>query len=157
MTIHDRAGTHAFCACGENVTEIYTESGSLYEIADGHVRRQNEDAVKRGDGEWQRLVTQFPTTPTVGYPLELVMESLARYGADDSGATGGETSNVTTRRTSRVTRVLTQNDFAYIPDWQLDDLATALEPADMLRMCTPGGYPMFAHEDVQYVAKKQAR
>ena len=44
-----------------------------------------------------------------------------------------------------------------IPDWQLDDLATALEPADMLRMCTPGGYPMFAHEDVQYVAKKQAR
>ncbi len=84
---------------------VTTESGSVYEFEADRVRRVNTDATKRGDGEWQTLFTMFPKTPTVGHPMVLVLESLARYGGDDQGTPPEFVSGETTRRTTPVTEV----------------------------------------------------
>lgn len=84
---------------------VETESGSTYEFEGNRVRRVNESANKRGDTEWQPLVTMFPKTPTVGYPMLLVLKSLVRYGGDDHGTPPDRADEVTTRRTTTVTNV----------------------------------------------------
>ena len=84
---------------------VTTESGSQYEIEADRVRRVNRDHTKRGDGDWQPLVSMFPPRPVVGSPMTLTMKSLARYGGDDIGTPPELADEVTTRRTSRVTSV----------------------------------------------------
>lgn len=79
---------------------VRTYSGSSYEFRDGVVRRVNDGAAKRADGEWVRVITMFPKTPEVGFCMTLVLESLAAHGPDDEGNEGGA---VTTRMTSVVT------------------------------------------------------
>ncbi len=79
---------------------VRTQSGSRYEFKPGMVRRVNDDAHKRADGEWVQLRAMFPKTPTVGYRLSLVLETLAAHGPDDDGNEGGI---ITTRLTSAVT------------------------------------------------------
>ena len=78
-----------------------TESGSKYEIANGKVRRVNETASKRGDGEWFTLVSH----PEIYFhpPFTLIMESLSEYGVDDFGNAGG--TEITMRLTSPVTNI----------------------------------------------------
>jgi len=84
---------------------VTTESGSVYEIESTRVRRVNPDATKRGDGDWQELLTMFPKTPTVGHPMLLVMKSLAHLGQDDYGTPRELASGETTRRTTPVVEV----------------------------------------------------
>lgn len=84
---------------------VTTESGARYEFRPGEVRRLNPSAEKRGDGEWQRLRTMFPNTPTVGAPMVLVIDSLAGYGTDDYGTPTDEASDTTTRHTTRVVSI----------------------------------------------------
>jgi len=82
---------------------VTTESGAVYEFAEGRVRRVNESHVKRADGDWVRLVTMFPKTPEVGVGMVLVLESLAEHGPDDYGTRVPDAT--TTRVTTRVTEV----------------------------------------------------
>ena len=91
---------------------IHTESGAVYEFAGDRVRRVNPDHNKRGDGDWQVLVTQFPKTPIVGSPMVLVVESLAHYGGDDYGTPPEKVSDTTTRRTTPVARIEASMDAA---------------------------------------------
>ena len=86
-------------------TLIDTESGARYEFDGGRVRRVNPDHNKRGDGEWQVLVSRFPETPVVGSPMVLVMESLSRYGEDDYGTSPEFVGDTTTRTTTPVVRI----------------------------------------------------
>lgn len=86
-------------------TLIDTESGARYEFDGGRVRRVNPDHNKRGDGEWQVLVSRFPETPVVGSPMVLVMESLSRYGEDDYGTSPEFVGDTTTRTTTPVVRM----------------------------------------------------
>lgn len=102
---------------------LKTESGAVYEYAlresqvqyEGGewsreteavpmIRRVNPEAEKRGDGEWQELLTPLSTGSLEGYRMVLVMKSLARYGQDDHGTSpeDAEASGVTTRVTTRV-------------------------------------------------------
>jgi hypothetical protein len=81
---------------------VHTESGAIYEFRNNKARRVNPSHNKRGDGEWQTLITRFPKTPVVGSPMVLVLASLTRYGPDDIGTDPGEASPVTTRRTTPV-------------------------------------------------------
>ena len=74
-------------------------------IDGGRVRRVNPDHNKRGDGEWQVLVSRFPETPVVGSPMVLVMESLSRYGEDDYGTSPEFVGDTTTRTTTPVVRI----------------------------------------------------
>lgn len=68
------------------------------------IRRVNPEAEKRGDGEWQELLTPLSAGSLEGYRMVLVMRSLARYGQDDHGTSpeDAEASGVTTRVTTRV-------------------------------------------------------
>lgn len=84
---------------------VTTESGSQYEIEADRIRRVNDRHTKRGDGDWQPLVSMLPNPPKPGYHMLLVMKSLARYGDDDIGTPPDLVDEVTTRRTSRVTSV----------------------------------------------------
>lgn len=84
---------------------VTTESGSQYEIEADRVRRINPAHTKRGDGDWQPLVSMFPKVPKVGYPMVLVVESLTRYGGDDLGTPPELADEVTTRRTTSVTAI----------------------------------------------------
>lgn len=84
---------------------VHTESGAVYEFEAGRVRRANPAHGKRGDGDWQVLVSQYPETPTVGTRMVLVMESLRRYGGDDQGTPDHMASDVTTRTTTPVSRI----------------------------------------------------
>lgn len=70
---------------------VTTESGSVYEIEDGRVRRLSVWTM-RGDGDWVALLR--PVRPEVGVSMLLMLEAL------------GE-GNLTVRRTSRVTEVTT--------------------------------------------------
>jgi hypothetical protein len=69
---------------------IHTETGSVYEVTDFHVRRRNSDGAMRRDGEWVAFHTF--TAPVVGESMVFELEPL---GDGD----------VTLRRTSRVTEV----------------------------------------------------
>lgn len=85
-----------------------TKTGSEYEIvnhpAGDMIRRINASAEKRADGEWVRLYGHSPIE--VGHSAVLVMESLARYGSDDTGFDqGDEITFQTTRTTSTVDEV----------------------------------------------------
>ena len=71
-----------------------TETGSEYEINDGLIRRVNDSSELRADGVWVRLYGR--SNIEVGYPVELVLESLAPPG------TG---STITRRTTSYVTEI----------------------------------------------------
>lgn len=84
------------------ITRVTTESGAVYEFADGKVRRVNESHEKRGDGDWQKLLRLNPTPIRVGMRMTLTMESLSRYGSDDHGTAPEDASPVTTRTTTRV-------------------------------------------------------
>ena len=89
--------------------KVHTTSGAVYEIeevepGDVRVRRVNDGHVKRGDGEWQRLVG-LPVVIEDGEPMVLVMESLARYGTDDLSPRFSRVGPVTTRVTTPVTSV----------------------------------------------------
>lgn len=87
---------------------VTTTSGAIYEFDKlGQVRRVNDSHVKRGDAEWQKL-TNKPTIE-VGRPMILVMESLARYGGDDYGTKLEDVSPYTTRRTTAVTMIETDD------------------------------------------------
>jgi len=87
---------------------LKTESGAVYEyVMQGEtpmIRRVNPEHEKRGDGEWQELLTPLSTGSLEGYRMVLVMRSLAHYGQDDYGTSPGdaESSGVTTRVTTRV-------------------------------------------------------
>ena len=87
---------------------LKTESGAVYEyVMQGEtpmIRRVNPEHEKRGDGEWQELLTPLSTGSLEGYRMVLVMRSLARYGQDDYGTSleDAEASGVTTRVTTRV-------------------------------------------------------
>lgn len=58
-----------------------TETGSLYEIEEGMVRRVNPDHPKMADGEWIELI-QEPEVE-IGKRVSLVTTSLFPYGMDD--------------------------------------------------------------------------
>lgn len=87
---------------------LKTKSGAVYEytVVDGvpMIRRVNHDHEKRGDGEWQEMLTPLSSGSLVGFRLLLVLKSLARYGQDDSGTSAEEAdaSSVTTRVTTHV-------------------------------------------------------
>lgn len=88
--------------------KFWTESGSKYEVrvtgytTEGYfIRRVNDSHVKRGDEEWQELLS--PPEIEVGLPATLLMKSLSDYGPDDEGNVGG--TNVTMRRTTEVVRI----------------------------------------------------
>lgn len=87
---------------------LKTESGAVYEYAlQGEtpmIRRVNPGHEKRGDGEWQELLTPLSAGSLEGYRMVLVMRSLARYGQDDHDTSpdDAEASGVTTRVTTRV-------------------------------------------------------
>lgn len=89
---------------------LKTQSGAIYEYVidpDNNapmIRRVNPEAEKRGDGEWQELLTPLSAGSLEGYRMVLVMKSLARYGQDDYGTSreDAEASGVTTRVTTRV-------------------------------------------------------
>lgn len=83
-----------------------TYSGSQYEIEERRIRRVNDTASKRGDGDWQELVNR--PRIEVGQPAVLTMISLAKYGSDDYGTNPLEASPYTTRITSTVTEI--END-----------------------------------------------
>lgn len=83
------------------ITRVTTESGAVYEFADGKVRRVNESHEKRGDGEWQKLVNINAPIET-GKRMVLTLESLSRYGSDDEGTAPEDASPFTTRTTTRV-------------------------------------------------------
>ena len=83
---------------------VKTETGSTYQFHAGEVRRVNDDAEKRGDGRWWKLIAKVE--PTVGESMMLIMESLSGEGPDDEGNVVD--SDVTFRRTSRVISV--END-----------------------------------------------
>lgn len=85
--------------------KVTTRSGSIYEIVGDLVRRVNFDAGKRGDGVWQLLVDMSPSIPKIGFPMVLVLGSLAKYGGDDIGTPLGMVSGETTRITTAVTEV----------------------------------------------------
>lgn len=82
---------------------IETESGAIYEIDDNRVRRVNPADQKRGDGDWQTLISQPHIE--IGHPMTLVMESLAHLGTDDYGTRRELASSYTTRRTTAVAKV----------------------------------------------------
>lgn len=84
---------------------VTTESGSQYEIEADRIRRVSAVHTKRGDGDWQPLVSLSPRVPVIGSPLLIVMKSLARYGVDDYGTPPERVDEVTTRRTTAVTEV----------------------------------------------------
>lgn len=84
---------------------VTTESGSRYEIESDRVRRVNRGAVKRGDNEWQPLLSFAPNPPVIGEVLWFTVESLARYGADDYGTPASRVARETTRRTTAVVSV----------------------------------------------------
>lgn len=90
------------------VRTLKTESGAVYKytVVDGMpmIRRVSHDHEKRGDGEWQEMLTPLSAGSLVGYRVVLVMRSLARYGQDDHGTSpeDAEASGVTTRVTTRV-------------------------------------------------------
>lgn len=69
---------------------VTTESGSIYEIEEGRVRRLSVWTLRR-DGEW--LTLHRPVRPEVGVSMLLALEPL------------GE-GDITIRRTSRVTEVV---------------------------------------------------
>lgn len=69
---------------------VHTETGSVYEITDFHIRRRNPNGPLRRDGEWVPFHTF--TTPQVGEPMVFELEPLGDGVA-------------TLRRTSRVTEV----------------------------------------------------
>ena len=83
--------------------KFLTESGSIYEIDEGCIRRipVNVGHLKRADGEWIRLME----TPKieVGECAFLVLENLSEYGEDDYGNL--VKSEATWRRTSPVERI----------------------------------------------------
>jgi len=87
---------------------LKTESGAVYEYTvldeTPMIRRVNPDHEKRGDGEWQEMLTPLPTGSLEGYRMVLVMKSLARYGQDDHDTSpeDAEASGVTSRVTTRV-------------------------------------------------------
>ena len=87
---------------------LKTESGAVYEyVMQGEtpmIRRVNPEHEKRGDGEWQELLTPLSAGSLEGYRMVLVMRSLAHYGQDDYGTSpeDAEASGVTTRVTTRV-------------------------------------------------------
>lgn len=93
---------------GVVVRTLKTESGAVYEYTvldeTPMIRRVNPEAEKRGDGEWQELLTPLSAGSLEGYRMVLVMRSLARYGQDDHGTSpeDAEASGVTTRVTTRV-------------------------------------------------------
>jgi hypothetical protein len=84
---------------------VTTESGSQYEIEADRIRRVNNRHTKRGDGDWQPLVSMFPARPVVGSPMILTMKSLSRYGGDDFGTPPELGDETTTRRTTTVTEI----------------------------------------------------
>lgn len=81
---------------------IKTKSGAVYEADGQMIRRVNVDDVKRGDGEWQRMVLPLPEWNTEGMRLFLTLESLAHLGVDDYGTPRSEASEFTTRVTTPV-------------------------------------------------------
>lgn len=81
---------------------FYTESGSVYEVQAGMIRRYNHEHSKRGDDEWHTLMTSLELR--VGAPAHIVTNSLESYGEDDFGPVIG--TNYTSRITTPVVAVI---------------------------------------------------
>ena len=85
---------------------VKTESGAIYRIGKkfqrDYVIRENPNHEKRGDGEYQVLISVSPNPPEIGKRMTLVMESLVRYGIDDVGTSPEDASPTTTRTTTAV-------------------------------------------------------
>lgn len=81
---------------------LRTESGSVYEFDGLMVRRTNDEAGKRGDGEWQSMQSPLPNYNLEGGRVFLTLESLAHLGTDDYGTPVSEASEFTTRITTPV-------------------------------------------------------
>lgn len=79
--------------------KFYTQTGSIYEVEDGKVRRVNEGYGKRADGDWVDLLGV--TDLEVGRSAILHLVGLDAYGEDDYGNRGP----ITTRITSPVTKI----------------------------------------------------
>ena len=77
-----------------------TESGSVYEVEPGRVRRVSTYS-KRGDNTWVRL--KFPPEVALGCRAVLILESLAPLGPDDVGTVRPD--KVTIRTTTPVTKI----------------------------------------------------
>lgn len=62
---------------GEEVMEVIevitTESGSVYEIRDGHIRRVSTENMRK-DGEWIKLYSC--TDPYIGESMQFILEPL---------------------------------------------------------------------------------
>ena len=80
---------------------FYTDSGSIYEVQSGMIRRYNPEHVKEGDSEWHTLMT--PLELRVGQSAHIVTNSLSGYGEDEEGPILG--TKYTTRTTSPVVAV----------------------------------------------------
>lgn len=85
---------------------ITTDSGAIYKIGKkfqrDYVIRENPNHEKRGDGEYQVLISVYPNPPEVGKRMVLEMESLIRYGSDDEGTAPEDAAPTTTRTTTIV-------------------------------------------------------
>ena len=81
----------------ELVFETYT--GSRYWIKGGKVKRLNTDYEKRADGEWLTLYNRPEVE--VGRGVYMILEPLARHGADDYGVCDPGT-DITQRMASEV-------------------------------------------------------
>lgn len=77
------------------IVRIFTESGSVYDIVDGMLRRTPADVElsKRRDGEWLKLLGMIPGEPVVGLPVSFVLEPL------------DEAADYTSRMATRVVRI----------------------------------------------------
>lgn len=84
--------------------KVSTSSGAeyLFDTEAKRFRRVNPSHVKRGDEEW--LSYFYVSSIEVGHAVIIVLESLAKYGPDDTGVQNLETGD-TTRITTPITSI----------------------------------------------------